>query len=47
MGEPGQELLLADQNVEPKRLLTDGFEFTHTTVTSAMEAVFGTTKTAA
>ncbi|MGV8970592.1 MAG: TIGR01777 family oxidoreductase [Microbacteriaceae bacterium] len=47
MREPGRELLLADQKVVPQRLLADGFEFSHPTVTSAMEAIWGSTRTAA
>jgi NAD dependent epimerase/dehydratase family enzyme len=44
MGEAGRELLLADQKVVPKRLLSDGFEFRYPTITSAINAVWGSEK---
>jgi len=39
MGRAADALLLADQRVEPTRLLTDGFRFSTPTVPSAMDAV--------
>lgn len=38
LGDAGRELLLADQDIAAKRLLEDGFSFTHTDVAKALEA---------
>lgn len=38
MGEPAEELLLADQQVVPRRLLDDGFEFRQPKLAEAVEA---------
>jgi uncharacterized protein (TIGR01777 family) len=39
LGDAGPELLLASQNVSPDVLLSDGFEFRHTDVVSALDAI--------
>ncbi|MFT4123865.1 MAG: TIGR01777 family oxidoreductase [Microbacteriaceae bacterium] len=41
LGEAGRELLLADQRAVPRRLLDDGFVFTHRTVAEAIRASWG------
>lgn len=40
LGEAGDEMLLADQRVVPRVLLDDGFEFTHGSIDSAIDAVW-------
>ena len=35
--DAGRQLLLADQNVRPEKLLSDGFTFTHTTPAAAID----------
>jgi len=40
LGEPGRELLLADQRVVPAALLDDGFTFRHSTVGEAIAATW-------
>jgi uncharacterized protein len=40
LGDAGQDLLLTNENVLPERLLADGFEFTHLSVESAIDAMF-------
>ena len=40
LGDAGKDLLLTSQNVQPDRLLADGFTFTHQTVESAINAMF-------
>ncbi len=39
LGDAGRDLLLTSQNVAPDRLVADGFEFTHRTVESAIDAM--------
>lgn len=41
LGQAARELLLADQNVAPERLLEDGFVFRYRTVIEAIDAAFG------
>jgi hypothetical protein len=41
LGEPGRELLLADQRVVPTALLADGFAFRHSTIDEAIAATWG------
>lgn len=41
MGEPAEELLLADQHVTPQRLLDDGFEFLQPDLPTAVAAALG------
>jgi uncharacterized protein len=40
LGDAGHDLLLTSENVSPGRLTSDGFEFTHQTVTQAIDAMF-------
>jgi hypothetical protein len=39
LGDAGRDLLLTSENVAPERLLADGFEFTHQTLESAIDAM--------
>lgn len=39
LGEAGQEMLLSSQEVVPRKLLDDGFVFTHQTVEQALDAL--------
>jgi uncharacterized protein (TIGR01777 family) len=39
LGDAGQDLLLTSQKVEPMRLLSDGFRFTHQSVQQAIDAM--------
>jgi uncharacterized protein (TIGR01777 family) len=40
LGDAGRDLLLTNENVVPERLLADGFEFTHRSLDSAIDAMF-------
>jgi NAD dependent epimerase/dehydratase family enzyme len=40
LGDAGEELLLASQQMSPAKLLADGFEFRHDTVESAIREGF-------
>jgi uncharacterized protein len=44
LGDAGTELLLTSENVSPKLLVDDGFEFTHPTAESAIDAMLSTAK---
>jgi len=37
LGDAGEDLLLVDENVQPRTLLDTGFSFTHTTIEQAIE----------
>jgi uncharacterized protein (TIGR01777 family) len=39
LGDAGRDLLLTSQNVQPMRLVADGFSFTHQTVQQAIDAM--------
>ena len=40
-GEMAQELLIQGQRVIPEKLLQSGFEFTHTSLESSLQSIYG------
>jgi hypothetical protein len=37
LGDAGKDLILVDENVQPRTLLDTGFSFTHTTIEQAID----------